>query len=73
MKTGLFDKSSSAIFMYRWLMYDAGIEFKGGTCPPNFWTGGDIISFVLPQHFVIKSNVVVQISWLHYCCKRFPA
>ena len=30
----------------------AGTEFMGGTggtCPPNFWTGGDIISFVPPN------------------------
>ena len=25
-----------------------------------------------PQYFVIKSNLVVQISWLHYCWKCFP-
>jgi len=32
-----------------------------GDMPPNFWTVGDMISFVPPQHFVIKSNVLVQI------------
>jgi len=71
-KTGLFDKSSSAIFMYRWLMYDAGTEFKGVHVPPTFVQGGTYY-LLSPQHFVIKNNVVVQISWLHYCCKRFPA
>ena len=24
----------------------------GGTCPPNFWTGGGIVSFV-PHHFMM--------------------
>ena len=49
-----------------------GPSLKGGegTCPPNFRTVGDIISFV-PQYFVIKNNVVVQFSWLHYCWKSF--
>jgi len=47
-------------------------EGTGESCPPNFWTWGtcppklsdrgDIISFV-PPTFVIKSNVIVQISW----------
>jgi len=39
-----------------------GPSLWGGHVPPNFWTGGDIISFGPPQHFVIKINVVVQIS-----------
>jgi len=39
-------------------------EFMGDgeTRPPNFWTGGDIIYFP-PQHFMMKGNVVAQISW----------
>ena len=44
----------------------------GGTRPPNFWTGGHNI-FCPPQYFVIKSDVFVQISWLHYCWKCFPS
>jgi len=40
--------------------------------PTTFGQGGDIISFVHPQHFEIKSNVFVQISRLHYCWKPFP-
>ena len=49
-----------------------GTEFKGATCPPQLLDREDIISFCPPQHFVIKSNAVVQISWLHYCWKRYP-
>ena len=40
--------------------------------PPTFGQWGHNI-VCPPQHFVIKTNVVVQISWLHYCCKRFPS
>jgi len=42
----------------------------GGTFPPTFGHGGHSI-FWTPQQVVIKNNVVVQISWLHYCWKRF--
>ena len=35
--------------------------------------GGTHFIFCPPQHFLVKSNVVVQISWLHYCWKRFPS
>jgi len=41
----------------------AGTEFMGapgGHVPPQLLDRGDIISFP-PKHFVIKSNVVVQI------------
>jgi len=37
----------------------------GGIHPPNFWMGNTHY-LLSPQFFVIKSNVVVQISWLHY-------
>jgi len=43
----------------------------GGHFPPPFGQGGYNI-FCPPQHFVMKSNVVGEISWLH-CCKRFPS
>jgi len=29
--------------------WQAGTEFMGGTCPPKFWTVGDIIAFVPPN------------------------
>jgi len=38
-----------------------GTEFmggRGGHVSPNFWIRGDIISFD-PQHFAMKSKVVV--------------
>ena len=35
--------------------------------------GGEIISFVPLNILFMKSNVVVQISWLHYSWKRFPS
>ena len=44
--------------------------YGGGHVPPNFWTGGHNI-VCPPQHFVIKSNVIVRISWLHFCWKCF--
>jgi len=52
-----------------------GPSLRGGrgTCLPNVWTEGGHNIFCPPQHFVMKSNVVVQISWLHYCWKFFPS
>ena len=55
----------------------SGTEFirdrdVGDLSPPTFGRGGHNI-FCHPQYFVIKSNVVVQISWLHYCWKSFPS
>jgi len=45
---------------------------RGGHGPQLLDKGGhNIVS--PPQHFVMKSNVVVQISWLHYRWKRFPS
>jgi len=55
----------------RWDMREAGTELKRGTGEhvfPNFWPGGGQ-HLLSPQHFLIKNNVVVQISRLHYCCK----
>jgi len=42
-----------------------------GTCPPTFGQGRtqNILS---PQLFVIKNNVVVQVSLLHYCWCKVP-
>jgi len=38
---------------------------------PQFLDSGDI--FCPPQHFVMKSIVVVEISCLHYCWKLLPS
>jgi len=56
--------------LYLWVL-PAGTEFMGGQ-------GGHVPSQLLDifcplQHFVKKSNVFVQISWLHYCWKCFPS
>ena len=40
---------------------------------PQFLDGGDIISFVHPQNFVIKSNAVVEISCYITVGTVFPA
>jgi len=42
-----------------------GTEFMGEHFAPTFEQGGHNI-FCHPQYFVIKKNVVVQISWLQY-------
>jgi len=50
-----------------------GTEFIGGEMStPTTGQGGHNI-FCTPQHFVMKTNVVVQISSLHYCWKLFPS
>jgi len=41
---------------------------RGGRGSPLTFGEGDAVSFV-PQYFVIKRNVVVKNSWLHYCWK----
>ena len=45
---------------------------NGETCPPQLLDRGRHNIFCPPQHFVMKSNVVVQISWYHYYWKCFP-
>jgi len=45
----------------------------GGDMSPQLLDRGGHNIFCPPQHFVIKSNVVVQISWLHCCWKRLPS
>jgi len=53
---------------------DPGTEIMRETeeiVPPTFGQGGHNIFCTLI--LVIENNVVVHISWLHYCWKRFPS
>jgi len=45
----------------------------GSDMSPKLLDRGNKISFVPPQFFVVKNNVIVQISWLHHYWKRFPS
>jgi len=60
----------TAGFSVQWFGFHtyAGPEFKGEHFPPTFGQGGHNI-FYSSQYFVIKINVVVQISWYDYCWK----
>jgi len=66
-----YEAGQKRIYLY----CNAGTEFMGGRgdMSPQLLDSLGHTIFCPPQHFVIKSNVFVQISWLHYCCKRFPS
>jgi len=44
----------------------------GGDMSPQLLDSGGHNIFCPSQHFVMKSNVVVQISWLHLLLETFP-
>jgi len=62
----------SAVNKHSAMNKNQGASLWGGHVPSTLDRRGHNI-FSPPQRFVIKSIVVVQISWLHYCCKRFPS
>jgi len=66
------------------IAYQGMLANYGTSQVPSLWgNGGDMSTstfgqgghqiFYPPQHFVIKSDVIVQTSWLHYSWKCFPA